>query len=80
MNEDELVKVLEGELPQKPDRDRMQNVLKKTRIGLAQRQTLMFVLIKIWVAATRILAPFFAMTVKQHAATTAKNPSARKDN
>ncbi len=75
MNDDELSELLNSPISAsnaQSDR-RMQSVLHKTRVSVGQQQTLALVLIQIWVAAMKLLAPFFAMTVKKHVTLSSNN-------
>lgn len=70
MNTDEELKsMLGGNTLPEMDRsnDRIVRGMKRTRTSLGQQYTLSFILIKLWVIAAKILAPFFASIVKKQA-------------
>ncbi len=66
--DDELKSLLAGDDPSSGDQeDRVSRGMKRTQTSLGQQQTLSFILIKIWVAIAKVLAPFFAGAAKRHA-------------
>lgn len=68
MNEEELKALLGNENDSSVvSEERITKGLRKTQKSLGQQQTLAFVLIKIWVAVAKVLAPFFAGIAKQKA-------------
>ena len=87
MNDDELAALLKGAPPEKKDTrrtekpsDRIQQGLKKARSSQSQKETLGFVLVKLWAALAKVLAPLFAGLAKRHAShlthqTTSSHPN-----
>jgi hypothetical protein len=68
MNDEELKALLEAdETPQIREGDRVKRGMRRARASFSQQQTLGFVLIKIWVAIAKFLAPFFAGLAKRQA-------------
>lgn len=67
--DDKLKALLTGDLEQEnPEYDRVRQGMRRTRTSLGQQQTLALVLVKIWVAVSKVLAPFFAGMAKRQAA------------
>lgn len=74
MNDDELAALLNGPPSEKTSTrqtespsDRIQQGLKKARTSQSQKETLGFVLVSLWAALARVLAPLFAGLAKRHA-------------
>lgn len=71
MNTEDKLKSLftdDNDLPSQFDQeDRIEKAIKRGRTSLGQQQTMSFMLIKIWVAVAKILAPLFAGMAKKQA-------------
>ena len=70
MNDEELAAILRGREPRSEAHqadDRVVRGMQKVRTSQGQKDTLGFVLIGIWAALARVLAPFFAGLAKKHA-------------
>ena len=74
---DDLRQLLKGETSAGHDRRRTSKALNRARRNVVQRDSLTFVVVKLWATLARLLAPFFAAFGEKQAQAMPRQPGPR---